>query len=126
MEKIAIILIAGIVFGASFLSGCNEVSQKSELDKFVGLWGEISYNPLNGTDEVVADVTFYENETGIASFSDVFPESFTFSISNNKLTIVDSSLEDYSFTYEYFFSDNDQTLNIKNTLGDTTTVYKKL
>jgi hypothetical protein len=126
MEKIAIILIVGIVFCASFLSGCNEVVQKSELDKFVGLWGEISYNPINGTDEVVGDVTFYENETGIASFSDIFPESFTFIISNNKITVVDSILEDYSFTYDYYFSDSDQTLNIKNTLGDTTTVYKKL
>jgi hypothetical protein len=126
MDKIAIVLIAGIVFCSSLLSGCNEVKQISELDKFVGLWGETSYNPINGTDEVVGDVTFYENETGISSSSDVFPELFSFSISNNKITVVDSSLEDYSFTYDYYFSDNDQTLNIRNSLGDTTTVYKKM
>jgi len=101
------------------LSGCigEENNTPSELERFIGTWGE-----TYGT-EIVGNVTFHEDGTGTAYSSDNFPEAFNYNISDGKITVTQSGSEEPT-TYDYFFSDNYNTLNIKS-IFEIVTIYKK-
>ena len=111
------VLFISVVGLSGYLDG--EDKQKSEVDKFIGTWGEVR------ADVIVGNVTFYKNETGTSHSTDVFTEVFNYSISNGKLYITSHILEEYQVTFEYYFSDDDKILNLRNTFGGATTVYKQ-
>lgn len=118
---VGIVLILLIVV----LTGCfgSENVKKSELDRLAGTWGELSYDQFGG-ETVIGNVTFNNDGTGVSYNSEIFPEKFNFSISEGKLNIKYGVPEE-SNIYGYSFSDDYETLRIRNTLGGSTTFYTK-
>jgi len=119
------VIVTALVLSIVALTGCfsSQNVQKSELDRFVGTWDEIIYDPSGGT-SVKGNVTFNNDGTGVSYLSDVFPEKFNYSISAGKIYLKYGVPEE-SATYDYYFSEDYETLNVRNTFGGTVTVYTK-
>lgn len=119
------VIVTALVLSIVMLTGCfgSQNVQKSELDRFVGTWGEIVYDSSGGT-SIKGNVTFNGDGTGNSYLLDMFPGEFNYSLSDGKISIVYGVPEE-STTYDYYFSDDYETLNIRNTFGGTITVYTK-
>jgi hypothetical protein len=114
------------LFSFLLLTGClgDVDNTASDAEKLVGTWGETTFHPYSG-EIIIGDVSFYKNGTGTASSSETFPAIFNYSISNGIITVIQPGKEDSQVEYEYFFTEEYKTLNIKNSFGGTISTFKK-
>ena len=123
MRKITILVIALMVISVGFLSGCNESdgdSQSSEENRLVGTWkADNIYTTLGKT------VTFFSD--GTCSTSDILPISGlrgVWEIKDDKLVITHQH-SIINSTYDYYFSENNSKLHLKNVGGENYKVFTK-
>lgn len=97
--KIIPILLSAMIICVSFLSGCNENSDSltDEEKRFVGTW--------NGSGGVFDVLAFFSDRACLYFFD----FSGIWEINDGKLVI---NVKDGEHTYDYSFSNNDETLTI--------------
>jgi hypothetical protein len=116
MKKQFIILVIIILFFSFLLSGCNELDESIEKERFVGIWylqsGGLNYS-LGRTVTFFEDGTL-ENDTVVGIYE----------IKDGKLVV---TIGDFAmmYTYDYSFSDEDFTLTLTNVDYGESKVYIK-
>jgi len=115
-EKIAILMIALIVVGTVFLSGCNQINS-SQTNTFLGTWES---QDIGAVLLLGHKATFFSNNT--VFFND---RLYKWEIKEGKLIVglMDGSIQ---VALNYSFSNNDTTLTISSvTTAGNIAVYTK-
>ena len=97
-KNLIILVIAILLICVGFLSGCNE--QSSEESKFLGTW----------IDDTGETTIFHENGTTTSILGDL-QGTGTWKLENDRLIITFQGL---ILTFDYSFSNNDETLTLIN------------
>lgn len=130
MKKLAILLILLMIVSAGFLSGCNEDKGtfQSDEEKLIGTW---TYSINNNGTTINTSYVFLSNKKLEILFSyyinssaigDSIRSNGTWNITDNKLIMI---LENETVISNYSFSNNDKTLTITESSGNTSVFTKK-
>jgi len=107
MNKTLIIIGVAVLLVCVGLSGCNEKSGNSKLDRLIGTWmenGEVDY--------------IFESDRTFTSFDGPITTAGTYEIKDEKLVLTVGGI---SISYNYSFSNNDRTLTM--TMVDTNIIH---
>ena len=130
MKKIAILLIVLMIASIDFLSGCNEdkVAVQSDEEKLIGTWTySINFNEttINTSYVFLSNKTleiFFSYYINSSAIGDNIRSNGTWNITDNKLIMI---LEGETVISDYSFSNNDKTLTITESSGNTSVFTKK-
>lgn len=105
-------------------SGCNESINKNNIkNKLIGIWNGVSYYQ-NDSNNIT--ITFYEDNTAKQIDDYSHTHWFNYEIDNNCLNLILPDLPpDYAICYSYEFSNNYQSLTLKNESLDTIALNKE-
>ena len=109
------------------LCGCNENSSKiNNINKFIGVWGGISYDSYDPDTTMNVTLTFYKDNTAKQVSEEIHTHWFNFEIDDNSLYLTLQEFpEYYPIIYSYEFSNNDNDLTLSNESLDTLILTKQ-
>ena len=100
-----------IICTSLILSGCTQINNSSEKEKFIGNWKEVEYSR-----------TFIFLSNGTGTYNN-FPIEWDLKDGNLVINFGDNTS---SLINHYVFSDNDNTLSLTEINSSTTLVFKKI
>jgi hypothetical protein len=120
MKKTLVISTVFILLIAVGLCGCSEVEKQKndDEDRIVGTW--INSELYNGSTRDIT-YTFYLNNTGsliVTYIGETFSSELNWRISDGKLLIDVFEPNESRLINDFFFSDNNNTLVLKDSLGN--------
>jgi hypothetical protein len=123
MKKKTLFISILTLLSIIFLCGCNEVETKRNEDeeKMIGTW--INSEIYNGTTREITYI-FYSNNKGeikISYVGETFMTDCEWKIDNNKLLIDVSEPSESRLINDYTFSNNNNTMALTDSLGNTIT-----